>query len=85
MLLMSTAVGYLITSCLNPLCQHYAGIPKMPIMPKAMPAYCACPYSVPLQDLFQGEGVGEGGAFAPSPSPWQLAFPIFAAYQTIFN
>ena len=24
--------------------QHYAGITNLPIMPKAMPAYCACPY-----------------------------------------
>ena len=26
------------------LCQHYAGITKPPIMPKAMPACCACSY-----------------------------------------
>ena len=42
--LYGTAVDYLMASYLNPLCQHYAGLPKLPIMPKAMPAYCACPH-----------------------------------------
>ena len=33
------------TYSLTLLCQHYASIIKPPIMPKAIPAYCACPYS----------------------------------------
>ena len=40
------------------LCQHYAGITKPPIMPKAMPAYCACPnYQVTLKDIKQEERI----------------------------
>ena len=49
--LSSIAVGYVITSCLNPLYQHYAGIPKLPSMPKTMPAYCACPYCQVMMTL----------------------------------